>query len=253
MCLGAELVHLAEEFYVRLLRVGFAVLIAGCALTVLFSTLADRSPGPATSLFVAVAAAFAVVGLVRPRSVYLRLRSRPALQLSPAALAAVAVLLDGPDSPCWWIALPLLWIVAALSSTASLAIGAAVVTGLAFLAGTLLGGEPLLGQQDTGVLPAAVGLPVYTLLGRVLIDAFAGLVLGRHEPVRAVSQQAPPPLRVPNLAASAAPTTARSAPRPATRRQRRPASRLTRVSWRSRCCCATAYARPRSPAAWGSR
>ncbi len=233
--LGAELVHLAEEFYVRLFRVGFAILLTGCALTVWFSTLAAGAPGSTTLLFAAAAAGFGVVGIVRPRSVYLRLRSRPALQLAPAALAAVAVLVDGPDSPCWWIALPLLWITAGLSSTASLAVGAAAVTGLAFLAGTILRGEALLGQQDTGVLPAAVGLAVYTLLGRVLIDAFAGLVLGRHQRVRCRSQHAPAPLRVSNLAASAAPATApatttpatRRQPRAATRRQPRAATRLT--------------------------
>jgi DNA-binding CsgD family transcriptional regulator len=220
---GAELVHLVAELYVRLIRVGFAILLVGCALTLWFATLKHGSPGPTTSLFVVGAAFFGVVGVARPDRVYLLLRSRRLLQVAPAAFGAVAVLLDGPDSECWWIALPLLWIVAAVSST-WLAVGAAAMTAVAFLAGTILGGQALLGPQDSGVLPTAVGLPAYTLVGRVLIDGFAGLVLGRRLIV-AERQQAPSPLRVPNLAASAA--SPAEAPPPAAQRTPRSTSPLT--------------------------
>lgn len=227
--LGAELVHLAEEFYVRIFAVGCAILIAGCGLALCFATLDRGVPGPPTVLFVAASAAFAVAGLARPRGVYRRLRSRRALQLTPAALGAFAVLLDGPESECWWIALPLLWIVATLSST-PLAVGAAIATAAAFVTGTVLGGQALITPGDLGVLPATVALPAYTVVGHVLIDGFAALVLGRDHVALEVAQNPPPPLRVPNLAtptptpaaspASAVPTT------PLARRPR-PASRLT--------------------------
>jgi DNA-binding CsgD family transcriptional regulator len=219
-------VHLAEEFYVRIIRVGFAIVLVGCGLTLWFATLEHGSPGPTTALFVAGAALFAVAGLARPARVYLLLRSRRSLQVAPAALGAIAVLLDGPDSECWWIALPLLWIVATVSST-WLAVGAAAVTGLALLAGTILAGQALLGPQDTGVLPTAVGLPAYTLIGRVLVDGFAGLVLGGRRLIVAEQQQMPCLLKVPNLAASTAASTTHQAPPSAAQRTPRPASRLT--------------------------
>jgi len=223
--LGAELVHLAEELYVRLARVGFAILLVGCVLAVLFATLEHGAPCPATALFVGCAALLGVAGFARTARVYLLLRSRRSLQVAPAVLGAVAVLLDGPDSPCWWIALPLLWIVAAVSST-SIAVGAAAVTAVAFLAGTALGGQPLLGPHDIGVLPAAVGLPAYTLIGRVLVDGFAGLVLGRHR-LFVEDQQRPRPLRVTNLAPSAGAAAAPGSSPRAARRAPRPTSRLT--------------------------
>lgn len=224
--LGAELVHLVEQLYVRLVRVGFAILLAGCGLTLLFATLEHGAPSLATASFVAGAAALALAGVARPGGVYLLLRSRRSFQLAPGAFGAVAVLVDGPDSPCWWIALPLLWIVAAVSST-SLAVGAAVATALAFVLGTVLGGQPLLGPDDTGVLPAVVGLPVYTLVGRVLIDGFAGLVLERHRHGVTEFRRHPDPMNVPNLAVAAAASTARDTPQPAPRRARRSGSRLT--------------------------
>lgn len=115
-----------------------------------------------------------------------------------------------------------MWLVAAVSST-SLAIGAAGTTSLAFLAGTILGGQALVSPQDLGVLPAVVGLPAYTLAGRVLIDGFAGLVLERHRLTAARPQHRAHPLRVPNLADS--PTS--DPPAPAARRTSRSASRLT--------------------------
>ncbi|MCA1681439.1 MAG: hypothetical protein LC777_22075, partial [Actinobacteria bacterium] len=46
---GAELVHLAEVLYIRLARVGFVILLAGCGLTLLFATLMRGAPGFATA------------------------------------------------------------------------------------------------------------------------------------------------------------------------------------------------------------
>ncbi|MCA1568877.1 MAG: hypothetical protein LC798_00875 [Chloroflexi bacterium] len=224
---GAELVHLAEELHLRIFAVACALVVVGCGLTLCFATLDRGTPQLVTIMFTLAAAAFAVAGLVDPRAVYLRLRSRIALQLAPAALGALAVLLDGPESQCWWFALPLLWIVATLSST-PLACGAAAATATAFVGGTILGGQALITSGDLGIWPATVALPAYTLVGRVLIDGLAGLVLGRHHLALEIPQQTPPPLRVPNLAActtAAGPTTAaRTAPAPL---RSRPPARLT--------------------------
>ena len=110
---GADRVHLAEELYVRLVGVGFAILLAGCAVTLWFVDLENGLPRFTTSLFVGTAAILAITGLARTRREYRGLRARRSLQLAPAVPRALAVLLHGPDSQCWWIALPLLWIVAA--------------------------------------------------------------------------------------------------------------------------------------------
>lgn len=216
--------HLAEALYVLLARVGFALLLVGCALTLWFATLMHGTPEPATALFVGGALLFGVAGSLRPGDSYLLLRSRRSLQVAPAAFGATAVLLDGPDSPCYWIAVALVWITALVSST-SLAVGAATVTGLAYLAGTVLGGQALMDSQDSGVLPTAVGIPAYTIVVRVLIDGFAGLVLGRHR-LALAGQHTPRPRRVPNLAGPASTWRARE-PRPASRGAPRAASRLT--------------------------
>jgi DNA-binding CsgD family transcriptional regulator len=218
-------VHLAEELYVRIFTVGCAFVIAGCGLALCFATLDRGAPGPTTALFVTAAATFAVAGLVHPRRVYCRLRSRSVLQLTPAAIGALAVLLDGPESECWWIALPLPWIVATLGST-PLAIGAATVTAIAWLAGTALGGQALITPGDLGVLPATAALPTYTLVACVLIDGFAGLVLRRHRQALQIKQHTSPPLRVPNLAAPDTDPPPTTPPPPAPSRPQ-PASRLT--------------------------
>ncbi len=219
---GTELVHLAEELYVRLFAVACAMSIAGAGLGLCFAMLNRGSPSATTVAFAAAAAAFGVTGLTRPRELYRLLRTRPALQLAPAALGAIAVLLDGPQSECWWAALPLLWVVCTLSSTRA-AVAAAVATAAAFAAGTLLAGQALASSTDLGALPATFALPAYTLVGRVLVDGFAGLVLGR---VRDSARRRPAPIRVPGSAAAPAGPVA-PAPAATARRPSRPASRLT--------------------------
>ncbi len=222
---GAELVHLAEELYLRMFAIACALVIGGSALALCFATLDRGSPAPTTVAGVAAAVAFAIAGLTRSRELYRVLRSRTALQLAPAALGALVVLIDGPESECWWIALPLLWVVATLSST-PLALAAAGATATAFVGGTLLGGQALAGAGDLGVLPATFALPAYTLVGRVLVDGFAGLVLGRYRraleparlaPIRVQAFVSPGPARRPG----------RAAPATRARGRLRPASRLT--------------------------
>ncbi|HEX8158212.1 MAG TPA: helix-turn-helix transcriptional regulator [Solirubrobacteraceae bacterium] len=219
--------HLAEEFYVRAFAIACVILIAGCALTLWFAALDRGTPAMTTMLFASLAAAFGIAGLARPHDIYLRLRSRTTLQLSAVALGALAVLLDGPESECWWIALPLLWILATLSS-ARLAAGAAIATATAFVAGTILGGQALVTTGDLGVLPATVALPAYTLVGWVLIDALAGLALTRDHVTADNEPHTPPPLRVANLeTAMKVPTASPAASPPTIQHRPRRTSRLT--------------------------
>lgn len=224
-CRGAELVHLAEELHLRIFAVTCALVLAGCALTLCFATLDRGAPGSLTVVLTSAALVFAVAGVAQPRAVYRRLRSRAAFQLAPAALGTLAVLLDGPESECWWFALPLLWVVATLSST-PLTFGAAVATAAAFVAGTALGGQALITPGDLGIWPATIAIPTNTLVGRVLVDGLARLVLGHHHRVALeIPRPTPRPLRVPNLASS------ETSASPATTCRRppgsRPPSRLT--------------------------
>ena len=197
-CGGAPLVHLAEAFYVRILATTCAMAAVGCGLALWFATLERGVPRASTVAFVAAAAAFCAVGITRPHALYVRLRARVGLQISPAVLASLALLLDGPESQCWWFALPMMWTVCTLAST-PIACGASVVTAGAFLLGTALAGAPLAGAGNTGALPAAVALPAYTLVARIFIDGFARLTLGGHPLVSAALRPRPAPVWVPNL------------------------------------------------------
>lgn len=106
------------------------------------------------------------------------------------------MLCNGPDSPSWWVALPLLWVIAAVSST-TLSVTAATVTAGAFLAGTALGGQTLVHNGDAEILGAAVALPGNILVGRLVAEVFARFVLRLHQLERQAEALAPPrPVRV---------------------------------------------------------
>lgn len=200
---GAELVHLVEQLYVNFLTLVLVLMLVGCGLSVTLGSLnSPGSPGLLTLLFAGVGAAFCAFGLWQPVRVYCWLRYRPVRQVTPAAVAAVALVLNSPDSASWWVALPLLWIVAVVGSTRLLAAGA-LVAGSAYLAGTSLAGQPLIEHGDTGILAAGIGLPVNAIVGRFASEVLARFVLRLHqlEQDLMVAEPAQPPIRVPNLAA----------------------------------------------------
>lgn len=177
---GADLVYLTEELYLRLFILTLLLTVIGCALSVWFAVIGSHTSLLLTSVIAAVALAFAVFALARARPCYRWLRHSQLRQLSLAAFAIVAVLCNGPDSPSWWVALPLLWVIAAVSST-TLSVTAATVTAGAYLAGTALGGEPLVHNGDAEILGAAVALPGNILIGRLVAEVFARFVLRLHQ------------------------------------------------------------------------
>jgi DNA-binding CsgD family transcriptional regulator len=207
---GAEVVHLAEALYVHFLQFVLAVLLVGCGLAVtLGSQNSAGPPRPLTIALAALGAAFSIFGLACSRTVYRWLRYDALHQMTPAAIAAIALTINGPDSATWWEALPLLWIVAVVSST-RLTLLASLIAAAGYLAGTLLGGESPIPQGDHGILSAAIGLPVNAMAGRYASEAFARFVLRLHrlEPQISTADQ---PLRVPNLAARTPPKPLRPA------------------------------------------
>lgn len=198
---GAELVHLAEQLYVNFLTLVLVLMLVGCALSVTLGSInSPGSPGVLTLLFAGLGGAFCAFGLWRPGRVYCWLRHSPVRQATPAAVAAVALVINGPDSASWWVALPLLWIVAVVGSTRLLFAGA-LVAGGAYLAGTSLAGQPLIEHGDTGILAAGIGLPVNAIVGRFASEVFARFVLRLHQLERDLVERVEPPIPVANLAA----------------------------------------------------
>jgi DNA-binding CsgD family transcriptional regulator len=199
---GADLVYLTEELYLRLFILTLSLTVVGAAVSIWFGVVSSHAPLPLTLAIAAVAVLLATVGLRRPRRAYLWLRFSRLRQVSPAVIGIIAVLINGPDSPSWWIALPLLWVIAAVSST-GLSFTAAAATAGAYLAGTALGGEAVVRHGNAEILAAAVALPANILIGRLVAEVFARFVLRLHE---LESRVAPParPIRVTVTPAGAA-------------------------------------------------
>lgn len=224
---GADLVYLAEELYLRLFILTLVLTAIGCVVSVWFAVVSSHASPVLTALIAALTFVLAAAGLARSRRCYRWLRYNRVRQVSPALIAISAVLCNGPASPSWWVALPLLWVIAAVSST-GLSLAAATVTSAAYIAGTLLGGEPLIQGGNAGILGAAVALPANILVGRLVAEVFARFVLRLHQ----LERRAPPPprpVRIANISAAAAP---RDTPGPTPARARREHRRLTRLTSR---------------------
>ena len=225
---GADLVYLAEELYLRLFILTLLLTAVGGVISIWFAAVGSSTSLPLTMVIATAAFAFVGAGLARPRRSYCWLRYSRVRQLSPAVLGIIAVLCNGPASPSWWAALPLLWVVAAVTST-GLSLAAAAVTAGAYLVGTALAGEALVHGGDAETLAAAVALPANILIGRLVAEVFARFVLHLHQLQRA----APNPSRPVRVTAVQTPQDADDAPRPgASGRQQRQSSRLTRLTSR---------------------
>jgi DNA-binding CsgD family transcriptional regulator len=203
---GADAVQLAEELFLRLFIMTLAFVVVAAGLSVWINGVGHHSSGGVLTIsFALLGATFAVAGLARPRQLYCWLRYSPARQLAPAAAGAAAVLLNGPESPSWWLALALLLLVASVSSIRLSLLGASVAAA-AFLGGTIIRGGHVINGGDVGVLAGTVGLIAYTIVGASVADAFGRFVLHLHrleQDAAAPSPQAPQ--HVANLASSAQP------------------------------------------------
>ena len=106
-----------RKLYVRMFAVACAMSsVAGAGSRLGFAALDRGAPAPATIAFTAAAAAFAVTASTRPRELY-RPALAAALKLAPGRRSARSPCSWTAESECWWFALPLLWVVATLSST----------------------------------------------------------------------------------------------------------------------------------------
>jgi DNA-binding CsgD family transcriptional regulator len=221
---GAELVYVAEELYLRIFVLALLLTLVGCVLSIVSAAITP--PTALTDMFAAVGLVVSGGALVRRRAAYCWLRRSTTHQLAPAALAVIALLADGPRSSAWWMALPLLWIVAVTSSIRVTA-AASVATAVAYLAGTVLRGAPLIDGEDAGVIASAVALPADAVVCYLVVEVFGRFVLHLHRLERSVQPTAARPPPVAGIAALPAPPAApppRSEPTPAISR---PLSKLT--------------------------
>lgn len=224
---GADLVYLTEELYLRLFVLTLLLTMIGSALSVWFAAISSNTSLPLTAVIAAIALTGALAGLARPRALYRWFRHSRLRQLAPALFAVLAVLCNGPDSPSWWVALALGWLIAAVSSTTLSVTAAAVVAG-AYLAGTALAGQPLVHHADAETLGAAIALPGNILIGRLVAETFARFILRLHQLERQAQTPAPP--RHVRVTVGHAPADYHARARPASppqRKPRRPAGSLT--------------------------
>lgn len=215
---GAELVHLAEGLQLQLFLLCSALVVPGSVVALVLGVVDDGGLRPATFAGAAGGLAFAALALARPAQVSVWLRYGEVRRLGLVAFAAAIVLADGVDGPTWWVALTLLLVLATLSSM-RFALAAGVAVALAFNAGTLLAGGSLARHgADVGVLAGSTGFPACALIGRVVCEGFARLVLSLHRAQVVPAPVPAPPVVVPNLAPGAPrpPRTPRRAPRPRT-------------------------------------
>jgi DNA-binding CsgD family transcriptional regulator len=219
---GAELVHLAEMLYLRLFRLVMLLTAIGALLSLWFGGLeAGKAPAAATAVFAGIGVSCAAIGFARTREVYCWLRYNRVHQVAPAALAIAAVAFNGADSPSWWVALPMLWVIADVGSMA-LAVSAGVMSAAAYISATVAGGTPLIHHGDAGILGAAVALPINAAIGAVAAEQFARFVLALGR-LQAQEHTPTPPRRVTIPVDPPAPqgrplaSTVREPPEPATR------------------------------------
>jgi DNA-binding CsgD family transcriptional regulator len=189
---GADLVHLVEGLYGRFLGLALLMLGACCGVA---AWSAELDGGPAdrglTYLFASLGVVGSSAGLLRRRALYRWLRYSRAHQLTPAAIGAGMVLVNGPYSPSWWIALALLFVVAAVSSTRATLLAVTAVAA-SYLGGTILRGASLLPSGDSAELVRSAAMFGNVLGARLIIEGFARFVLRLHRLKSELSQPPAP-------------------------------------------------------------
>jgi DNA-binding CsgD family transcriptional regulator len=224
---GADLVHLTEDLYQRLFRLMCGLLAFGSVVSVWLAHLDHREPsGPLTTGLAAVGLSGALVGLRYPRPTYSWLRYSGLRQQLPGLIAAVLVLVDGPYSPTWWLAFPLLSLMASVASTRATLAWAVIGIG-ALAGGTLLHGASLAPDGDVRYLTAAAGLPALSLFARGIGEWFARFMLRLHQVERGLNSPTSS-VRIWSVQGRSAVATLPAAAQPRYKARRgRPRSRLT--------------------------
>jgi hypothetical protein len=193
---GREVAGLAEALFLRMFVMALGGMVIVCGLVVLAAIVRTRGADFVRTTALAVGLALlAGLALRAPRRVYLTLRRRPALSLTPPILALLALVIDGVShSPLSFpaavsIAFPAFsggrrW---ALTAATLIAVGAVTAAALRTGPGAL-----------NSVGQGAVGYFVWALVLAGVSERFAQLVM--RIPQSETPPSAPSPARVANLA-----------------------------------------------------
>ena len=222
---GADLVVLAEQAYLRL----FTVCAAGVALGSLVSLWigarhTSQGQEPVTIALAAAGVIGSAVVCVRRERLYLWLRGGRWRRFVPVALAYSLVVINGPNSPSDWIALPCLMSVAALEPTRWQTPAVGVLGALAYVAGNLVWGAAPLGGY---AMSAAGRLIAPVAAARVTTEVFGLFMLRLHRAEQVHARRRGVPLKVRAISDAQPGTPPPEVSTPAPRRRRTAADRLT--------------------------
>jgi DNA-binding CsgD family transcriptional regulator len=192
---GREVAGLAEALFLRMFVMALGGMVAVCGLIVLAAIVRTRyADFVRTTALAAGLALLAGLVLRAPRRVYLAMRRRPAISLTPPILALLALAIDGVGhSPLSFAAAVSIGFPAFAGGRRWALAAATLISVGAITAATLRTGWGALNSVGQG----AVGYFVWALVLAGLAESFAKLVM--RMPQIDTPPPAPPPAPVPNL------------------------------------------------------
>lgn len=188
---GAELVGLAEHFYVGMWAGAliFVTLAAFAALALLpVRSLPQGTPMAPAIAVTGLLVILPMVALWRGRATYCLLRRHPHLELAPVLIAAALVVHPDLAGELWWPSCAILMALAILAPLRRTIAYTAIVLATN-LAGHLIAAD-LEEQQAVAIIGLWIGYPIWVGIVAILTELFAGHLLRRNE-IPAPQRQVP--------------------------------------------------------------
>lgn len=175
---GRALVRVSERFYAGELRVTLALIVIAAAVAAGVGALGALGSGSWISVALALlVAVFAVVAVPRAEALYTAMRAQPLLGLLPAGMVGALLAIDGGlDSPLY-IPAQAVPVMAALTGSIALAVGASGVMGFLYLAGVAASGRPLSGEDQFLVAASVLGFLAWAGLFGYFAHALTAFVM----------------------------------------------------------------------------
>lgn len=194
---GRSLVRVTERFYSGEMQVTFALTaLAGLAAMVLASLGALGSGSWISVALSAVVIVLSLWGTRAAHEIYAAMRARPLLALVPASIIGVLIALDGSlDSPLY-IPAQAMPVCAAIVGSVWLGVAASGVMGALYVAGLLVSGRTLSGDDQFLAAASVFGFLAWAGLFGYFAHALAGFVMRLPELVSSAPPRARPPRRV---------------------------------------------------------
>lgn len=172
------LVRVGERFYAGELRVTLALIVLAAGVAAVVGALGALGSASWRSVALAVlVAVFALVAIPRSEELYTAMRARPLLGMVPAALIGTMLALDGGlDSPLY-IPAQAAPVMAALTGSVALAVGASGVMGSLYLVGVAASGRTLSGEDQFLVAASVLGFVAWAGLFGYFAHALTAFVM----------------------------------------------------------------------------